>query len=313
MKDLCFAAIDIGSNAVRLSVKSIRTDAAGKPRPEQQLLIRFPLRLGKEAFTKGKISEPAVKQLLHLMKSFQQMLKVFPLTAFRACATAAMRDARNGEQIALRIRKKTGIPVEIISGEEEARLVYAAHIDRSLREGNGFMYMDVGGGSTQVSLIRDGEVIFSHSFDIGTVRMMTFRVEDKEKTAFLTALKSLREQYPDFKLVGSGGNINKLYRLLKENNCILNVEKLRLLNKELTGMLVDERMTKYKIKRDRAEVIGYAADIFVHAAEAMRIDDILVPSISLCDGIIDNACAQYYVLSDAHSSIAEFSRACVSE
>ncbi|MDR3129453.1 MAG: Ppx/GppA family phosphatase [Tannerellaceae bacterium] len=308
MNDLYFAAIDIGSNAVRLSVKSIRGDAVDNPCPEQELLIRFPLRLGKEAFTKGKISGKTVKQLLLLMKSFRQMLKVFPVTGFRACATSAMRDAGNGEQIADRIRKKTGIPVEIISGEEEAKLVYGIHIDKALKEGDGYMYMDVGGGSTQVSLIRAGEVMYSHSFDIGTVRMMSNRVDEKEKKLFLSILKDLREQYPDFKLVGSGGNINKLYRLLKENNCILNVEKLKQLNKELAWMVVEKRMVKYKIKRDRAEVIGYAADIFVHAAEVMQISEIVVPSINLSDGIIDNVRAEYYEWRVAHSSIAAFRR-----
>lgn len=296
MNNIYFAAIDIGSNAVRLAVKSIGKDAANHTENlERELLIRFPLRLGKEVFIQGKISAKKAKQLQRLMKSFHQMLKIFSVTGLRACATSAMRDAVNGREIADSIRETTGIPVEIIGGEEEARIIYETHIERELGQENDYMYMDVGGGSTQISLIHSGKPAYSRSFNIGTVRMMSGKVGEKDMAAFLSELKNLRVQYPDFKLVGSGGNANKLYKLLRGegSNYVLNVEKLRQLSLELTSLTVEKRMKQYKIKRDRAEVIGYAAGIFIRAADAMQIGEIVVPSISISDGIINNMLIEY--------------------
>jgi exopolyphosphatase/guanosine-5'-triphosphate,3'-diphosphate pyrophosphatase len=291
-----FAAIDIGSNAVRLVIKSIEKDPSdNSERLGQDLLVRFPLRLGKDAFTKGEIAKTRIKQLVHLMKAFRQMLKIFPISDFRACATSAMRDAANGKAIVEKIKKKTGIDLEIIDGEEEARFVYETHIERDFGQDADYMYMDVGGGSTQISLIKSGELVYSHSFDIGTVRMMNNKVKPDEREMFLATLQDLRTQYPNFKLVGSGGNINKLVKLLQDrkNDVILNVRKLGVLNKELTPLAVETRMRKYKIKRDRAEVIGYAADIFLDAAKVMQINEIIVPSISIADGIINKMYLKY--------------------
>ncbi|MDR2087130.1 MAG: Ppx/GppA family phosphatase [Dysgonamonadaceae bacterium] len=295
MNNVHFAAIDIGSNAVRLTVKSIGKNADGVASLEQDLLVRFPLRLGKDAFTKGKISKKKAGQLMLLMKSFHGMLKIFSVIAFRACATSAMRDAGNGKEIIDKIQKKIGLPIEIISGEEEARIIYETHIERELGAGNDYLYMDVGGGSTQISFIRAGKLIYSHSFNIGTVRMMNNRIRKKDRITFFSTLNDLRRQYPDIKLVGSGGNINKLYKLLQEdkNSFRLNVERLKQLNRELSLLSVEERMKKYRIKRDRAEVIGYASYIFVNAAKVMRIDDIIVPSISISDGIINKMFIDY--------------------
>lgn len=291
MSNVYFAAIDIGSNAVRLVVKSIEKDPADNSESlGQDLLVRFPLRLGKDSFTLGKISKGKAKHLLHLMKSFRHMLKIFPIVDFKACATSAMRDAENGKEIVDKIEEETGIHIEIINGEEEARIVYETHIERELGQDADYLYMDVGGGSTQISLIHSGNLVYSHSFNIGTVRMMNEMVDRKEKDAFLSKLKELRSQYPDFKLVGSGGNINKLHKLLQERktDSSLNVEKLRQLNMELSPLAVETRMKKYRIKRDRAEVIGFASDIFISAADVMEIPEIVVPSISIADGIINN-------------------------
>jgi exopolyphosphatase/guanosine-5'-triphosphate,3'-diphosphate pyrophosphatase len=292
MNEVYLAAIDIGSNAVRLVVKSLRKEPGeAQPRVEQALLIRFPLRLGKEVFTRGKIPGKTARQLIQLMNAFAELLKVFPVSAVRACATSAMREATNGDKVARRIKKKTAINVEIISGEEEARLIYSIHRHAQGGDGEGkpFLYIDVGGGSTQLSLIRGDDALYSHSFDIGTVRMMSSRVADEQKAAFYATLKELRNRYPDFTLVGSGGNINKLYRLLKATNGLLPVDKLKALHRDLLPMTVEKRMANYKIKRDRAEVIGYAADIFLHAADALHASEILVPSINLCDGMIPSS------------------------
>ena len=294
--NIYFAAIDIGSNAVRLTVKNIEKDPIDNSETlAHDLLIRFPLRLGDDAFSWGKISRETEKHLLYLMKSFQQMLKIFSVIDCKVCATSAMRDATNGQKVADKIYKKTGINIEIIDGEEEARIIYETHIERDLGQENNYMYMDVGGGSTQISLIYSGNLIYSHSFNIGTVRMMNNKVNPNEKEAFFTQLQELRKQYPDFQLVGSGGNINKLYNLLqvKKDRSTMSVEKLKQLYKELSQLSVEMRMKQYRIKRDRAEVIGFAADIFIEAADAMQIEYLIVPSISISDGIINRMFLKY--------------------
>ena len=290
MSNVCFGAIDIGSNAVRFVVKSVGTDPSDNSESlSQDILVRFPLRLGEDAFTQGEISKDKAKQLEHLIKSFRHMLKIFPVIDVKAYATSAMRDAKNGKKIAKMLYKKTGIDIKIIDGEEEARIVYETHIERELGQEADYMYMDVGGGSTQISLIHFGELMYSHSFNIGTVRMMNDKVAPEEKVAFISKLKELRTQYPDFKWVGSGGNITKLHKLLseKKNHNILHIEKLRLLNQELSSQAIETRMKKYHIKRDRAEVIGFAASVFIDAAQAMQMDEIIVPSISIIDGMIN--------------------------
>jgi len=294
--NVCFAAIDIGSNAVRLVVKSIEKDPLDNTESlAQDLLIRFPLRLGEDAFMRGKISKEKAKQLLHLIKSFRQMLKIFPILDLKICATSAMRDAKNGDEVADKIYKKTGILIEIIDGKEEARIIYETHIERELGQDADYMYMDVGGGSTQITLIHSGELIYSHSFNIGTVRMMNNKVNPEEKEAFISKLQELHTQYPECKLVGSGGNINKLHKLLpeKKDSNTLYVEKLKRLYQELSPLAIETRMKKYRIKRDRAEVIGFASDIFIDAANAMQINEIVVPSISITDGIINKMFLKY--------------------
>jgi exopolyphosphatase/guanosine-5'-triphosphate,3'-diphosphate pyrophosphatase len=295
-KNVFFGAIDIGSNAVRLVVKNVEKDPLDNSESlAQDILVRFPLRLGEDAFTQGKISKEKTKQLQHLMKSFQQMLKIFPVVDVKTYATSAMRDAKNGKEIAKKISKKTGVAIEIIDGEEEARIVYEMHVERTPNQDVDYMYMDVGGGSTQITLIHSGKPIYSHSFDIGTVRMMNDKVNPEEKEAFLLELKELRAQFPDFKLVGSGGNINKLHKLLanKKDADSLKVENLKNMLDELSPLAIETRMKKYRIKRDRAEVIGFAANIYVDAANAMQIDEIIVPSISITDGIIHKMYLKY--------------------
>jgi len=295
-KNVYFAAIDMGSNAVRLVIKSVEKDPFDNSESlTQDLLVRFPLRLGDDVFLRGKISKNKEKQLQHLMKSFQQMLKIFPICDFKAYATSAMRDSANGKKIAEKILKKTDINLEIIGGEEEARIIYETHIERELGQDADYMYMDVGGGSTQISLIHSGNLIYSHSYNIGTVRMMNKKVNLKEKEAFVSKLQELRAQYPDIQLVGSGGNINKIYKLVQEkkDRGILSVEKLKQLHQELSPLPIETRMKKYRIKRDRAEVIGFAAGLFIDAANAMQMDKMVVPSISIADGIINKMYQKY--------------------
>jgi exopolyphosphatase/guanosine-5'-triphosphate,3'-diphosphate pyrophosphatase len=285
-----FAAIDIGSNAVRLVVKSVVTDPVNNSQSlSQDLLVRFPLRLGEDAFVNSEISKTKAKQLLRLIEAYRQMIKIFEITELRTCATSAMRDAKNSEKIVKKIHDKTGIKIEIINGEEEAHIIYDTHIEQLLDKGRNYLYMDVGGGSTQLTLIHDGKLVYSHSFNIGTVRMMNDIVSPKEKAAFRKKLKELCEKYPEIHLIGSGGNINKLNKLAQNqaNKDIMSVKALKTLNEELSKLSVEARMKKYKIKRDRAEVIGFASELFLEAAGVVKTDEIIIPAISISDGIIN--------------------------
>jgi len=295
MNETNFGAIDIGSNAVRILIKSVEKQENDTECLVQKTLYRFPLRLGEDSFSDGKISKQNTKNLICLMKAFKQILKIYNVTDVKACATAAMREASNGKKVAEKILKETKIKVNIIKGTEEARLIYDTHIERSLEQNKDYLYIDVGGGSTQLSLIHEGELIFSYSFDIGTVRLMNNKVSDKEKEAFLTKLNELSAQYPNLILIGSGGNINKLYKLSrnKSHKEILPVNTLQTLYKKISPLSVEQRMKQFKLKRDRAEVIVYASDIFLDVANITKSTRIIVPSISIGDGIIEKMYEEY--------------------
>lgn len=284
-----YAAIDIGSNAVRLLIKSI-DDEPAEIRFEKALLVRVPLRLGADAFRTGEISPEKGKNLLRLMKAYRQLMRIYEVADYRACATSAMRDARNGKKLIADIRKKTGLAIEIIGGQEEARLVYDNHIEQLLDKTRNYVYVDVGGGSTEVSLISRGELVSSRSYDIGTVRMLENQVKEDVPSILETELTRLAEAYPGITIIGSGGNINKLFRLaecsLKEN-IELPVEKLQKLAEKLASYPVEERMRVFKLKPDRADVIVPAAEIFLRIARYTEATTILVPTIGLVDGIID--------------------------
>ena len=295
MNETSFGAIDIGSNAVRILVKSIEKQEDNMEHLVQKTLYRFPLRLGEDSFSEGKISKQKTQHLICLMKAFKQILKIYNVADFKACATSAMRDAKNGKQVVEKIYKETGIKVDIIKGTEEARLIYETHIERTLDQCKDYLYIDVGGGSAQLTMIHEGELIFSYSFDIGTVRLMNSKVSKQEMEAFVAKLNELSVQYPNLILIGSGGNINKLYKLSenKLHKGILSLSTLQTLYKKLSPLSVEQRMNRFKIKRDRAEVIVYASEIFLTVAKSTNATQIIVPSISIGDGIIEKLYEDY--------------------
>lgn len=295
MNKVSFAAIDIGSNAVRLLIKSVDQDSYGNEELSEDILIRFPLRLGEDSFADGVISKKNAKNLVRLMKAFKQMLKIYNIVDMRACATSAMRDAQNNQEIVKNIKKKADITIEIIDGEEEARIIYDTHAERLLEPDKDYLYVDVGGGSTQITLIHAGELKYSHSFNIGTVRMMQNKVSEEEKEAFSAKLMELHSLHPHLQLIGSGGNINKLYKLSgdKKHKEILPTRTLQLLYKELSVLSVEQRMKIFKLRRDRAEVIVNASEIFIEAATLTNTKQIIVPSISISDGIVEGLFEKY--------------------
>lgn len=285
-----YAAIDIGSNAVRLLIKSVDEE-----RPDElftkELLLRVPLRLGQDAFTTGEISALKEKKLVRLIKAFRQLMKIYEVEDYRACATSAMRDARNSKAIIRKIGKKTGIRVDILSGKEEACMVYNNHIENLLDKERNYIYVDVGGGSTEVILISRGEMVSSQSYNIGTVRMLNGAVDEEEVNAMRRDIAAVTEKYTDLIIIGSGGNINKLFRLADQKDkktVMLPVEILRDLYEILKKYEPEERRKLFRLKPDRAEVIVPAAAIFLDVAEQSRSTLIWVPTIGLSDGIIDS-------------------------
>lgn len=283
------AAIDIGSNGARLLIKSFDDNAPAASRIKKLLFVRIPLRLGKDVFALGKISKERQRMMMHMMKGFRQFMQLYNVEQFRACATSAMRDAENGKKVMRHIEKETGIKLEIIPGAEEAQLLCNNLVENTESGVGNFAYVDVGGGSTEISLLHDGVLAESHSFNIGTLRMLAGAVTPEERNAMCRMLEKYAEDFPGTKIIGSGGNINRLFRLakIKGDSRSLLVATLKQLYAELAPLSLEERMEQFKLKDDRADVIIPAAEIFLLVARSLKCEDILVPNISLADSIVD--------------------------
>lgn len=286
MNSVKFAAIDIGSNAVRLLIMSVSPEDTTETFTKE-LMIRVPLRLGQETFMSGKIDDKKAKQLIRLMKAFKHLLKVYEVTDYRVCATAAMREAKNAKDLVKEIKNETDLKIEIIDGHEEALIVYESHFYYNLNENNNYVFVDVGGGSTEISLISNGELIQSKSYNIGTVRLLNDKVKDEEYDKLHADLSELKEEYVINDIIGSGGNIIKLNALAKvRKDRKLTVTALENLNATLKQYTVDELITTFSLKPDRADVITHAADIYLDVANSIGAKSFIVPKIGLIDGII---------------------------
>ena len=290
-----YAAIDIGSNAVRLLIKSIDREAVQEKKIKKVMMLRVPLRLGFDVFSIGELSEKKADKLRRLMKAFRQLMKIYDVDDYRACATSAMRDARNGRTIIKKIEKDTGIRIEIIDGQEEARMIYNNHIEcMEARLGN-YMYVDVGGGSTEINLLTNGELVWSVSYNIGTVRMLSNAVKEGTWQQMEEELMKVTEGVAAINIIGSGGNINKLFRLADKKDKKLQrlpVSSLQTVYDVLKPLTPEERVEAFSLKQDRADVIVPAAEIFLKIAEVVHAEYIYVPVIGLSDGIIDNLYAK---------------------
>jgi len=286
MNEKQFAAIDIGSNAVRLLIKCV-SDDANEHELKKQLMVRVPIRLGQDSFVAGRISDAKFKKLLKLMKAFKHLMKVYEVTEFRACATSAMRDAENSSHIVKEISQKTGIKINIITGQEEAAIIYESHFADSLNKKLNYIYVDVGGGSTEITLIVEGEMIQSKSYDIGTVRLLNKRVEESEYEKLRNDLSEIKSKYVISDIIGSGGNIIKLSTLAnpkKSEN--LTLQKLENISGILNKFTVPELMEKFNLRADRADVITHAASIYIEVAKGIGVESFIVPRIGLSDGIV---------------------------
>ena len=293
MKDkIHYAGIDIGSNAVRLLIKCLNDEFSEELLSKVQL-VRVPIRLGEDAFMKGRIGKKKSKKLISLMRAYKELMEIYDVSNYRACATSAMRDADNGLELVQAIEEEVGIKIEIISGREEAQLISQDLINGAdINSEATFLYVDVGGGSTELNLVRHGELLQSHSFNIGTIRQLSGKVEQEEVRLFESYLAQIKESYGEVQVVGSGGNINKLLRLgapaerAKVNS--LKYANLQGVYDELVKYTSEGRMIRFRLKPDRADVIIPAAEIFLLVGRIICCEKIIVPTKGLSDGIIES-------------------------
>ncbi|MDZ7407615.1 MAG: exopolyphosphatase [candidate division KSB1 bacterium] len=281
-----FAAIDIGSNAVRLLFANVVADSA-KPVVQKDSLIRVPLRLGTEVFAHGRLPEEKANDLLKTMIAFKYLLETQRPLAYRACATSAIREAANGREICDRIRAETGIAVEIITGKREAEVIYSNHVAERLQGGTSYLYIDVGGGSTELTLFSENCVVASASFDIGTVRLLGNLVSPSAWQALKVWVKTVSAGHRPLAAIGTGGNINKYFSLAEQREGKpLTYKKLRALYALLKSHTLAERIEQLRLKPDRADVIVPAGRIYLTIMKWADIAEIHVPQVGLSDGLI---------------------------
>ncbi len=283
---MILAAIDIGSNAARLLITEV--EKKGKETQFNRLnLIRIPLRLGFDVFDKGFIGSKKKKMLIDTIKAFKQLMKVYDVEHYLACATSAMRDAENAKEIIKEIEIETSIEIEVITGELEAEIIYENHVAEILDDGNSYLYIDVGGGSTELTLYHKSQLVLQKSFNIGTVRLLAGKNKDEIWQELKDTLKELSIKYEKLIGIGSGGNINKLFSIMGgKNSDSLTSAGISTIYKEMQSLTVEERMIKYSIKKDRAEVILPALTIYNNILRWAGITEINVPKIGLADGLI---------------------------
>jgi exopolyphosphatase/guanosine-5'-triphosphate,3'-diphosphate pyrophosphatase len=290
---MIFAAIDIGSNAVRLLINHVY-ETKDKAYFDKEELIRMPIRLGEDTFIHGEISKQKIERLLATMKGYSELMKVFDIQAFRACATSAMRDARNGREVIERVKKETGIDIEIIDGKTEAATIFSNHVEEILDPMKSYLYIDVGGGSTELTLISDKKVVAQKSFNVGTLRMLFNKIDKNEWESFKHWVRKNTQNVKPLHGIGSGGNINKLYKMSsKKETKHLSYDKLKSMHDMLSSYTYEERITILGLKPDRADVIIPASKIFLSAMKHAEIEKIYVPQIGLSDGIIHQLYEEY--------------------
>jgi exopolyphosphatase/guanosine-5'-triphosphate,3'-diphosphate pyrophosphatase len=284
---LRYAAIDIGSNAVRLLIADISKDDEGF-KFKKNTLIRVPLRLGDDAFLNHQISERKITDLLKTMSAFKNLMDVYGVTKYLACATSAMREAENGAEIIKQVKEQAHVDLEIIEGQREANIIYANHIEENLDLKKSYLYIDVGGGSTELSVFVNKEPIASKSFDIGTIRILDN--QDKEETweEMKNWVKDHTRDLKNLAGIGTGGNINKLFRMSEEKDGMpLPYLKLKSLYNNLNSHSLKERINIFSLNPDRADVIIPACEIFITLMKWTGIKQIYVPKVGMVDGIIN--------------------------
>ncbi|APG59415.1 exopolyphosphatase [Christiangramia salexigens] len=287
IKQKTYAAIDIGSNAIRLLVSTITEKEGKETNFRKTSLVRVPIRLGADVFLKQKVSEKNTARMIDAMQAFNLLMKSHGVEKYKACATSAMREAKNGDEIAQIIKEKTDIDIEIIDGSHEAAIIAATDLHAMIQNDCNYLYVDVGGGSTEYTLYSNGKTIASRSFKVGTVRMMEDLVEHHTWEEMKKWVSETTKDYPEIDLIGSGGNINNIFKTSgKKEGKPLSLKYLKDYDEKLNSYTYEERITELDLKNDRADVIIPASKIYVNSMKWARAQRIYVPKIGLADGII---------------------------
>ncbi|MEE4197022.1 MAG: Ppx/GppA family phosphatase [Bacteroidales bacterium] len=286
MKILKFAAIDIGTNAMRLLFTNIIENGEATTFKKSSI-IRVPIRLGADVFTTGKIGDTRKQKMLDAMIAFKHLMKVHDVLRYRACATSAMREARNGKEMVDLIKKKADIRIDIIDGKTEAEIIYHNRVVDMLENDVPYLYVDIGGGSTEITLFYDKTVQASHSFNIGTIRLLNLQVPEQTFNELKTTLKQIRKSYPGLQIIGSGGNINKLLKLSrKKEGKPLATEVLKKVYNEIKHYSYEDRIKILGLNPDRADVIIPASDLLFKIVKWSGAREIIVPKVGIADGMI---------------------------
>lgn len=283
------AAIDIGTNACRLMISEVIPVVGGTTKFNKLNLVRIPLRLGFDVFETGEISKEKRGMLFQSMKAYSHIMNAYGVTKHIAVATSAMRDAKNRKEIVQKVFLETGINIQIISGDFEASLIYESHIAEKLDQDSNYLYVDVGGGSTELTLISKGQLVFKESFNIGTIRLLKDQVSENEWDYMKQKVKEATKDYAKLIAIGTGGNINKVFSLSKrKDGKTLDLDLLKSYYKEFSSCSLEERIQLYQLREDRADVIVPALLIYTQVMKWASINEILVPKIGLVDGLIQH-------------------------
>jgi len=283
-----YAAIDIGSNAIRLLISTIteqedREDVDFK----KTSLVRVPIRLGEDVFKHTVISEKNIERMVDTMQAFNLLMKSHGIEKYKACATSAMREAKNGVEVVEKIKEKAGVEIEIIDGNHEAAIIAATDLHELVQNDCNYLYVDVGGGSTEFTLFSSGNTVASKSFKVGTVRLLNNLVEDGLWEEMATWVQETTKSYDEIDLIGSGGNINNIFKTSrKKEGMPLSLSYIKKYNDLLNSLSYEERVMDLNLKSDRADVIIPASKIYLNAMKWAKADKIYVPKIGLADGII---------------------------
>jgi exopolyphosphatase/guanosine-5'-triphosphate,3'-diphosphate pyrophosphatase len=287
------AAIDIGSNAARLLISDV-ADNNGKTEFNKINLVRVPLRLGFDVFEKREISPEKTDMILHTIKAYKHLCEAYQVDHIKAAATSAMRDSINAQAIIDRVKSETGIGIEVISGGSEASLIYENHIAENMDKDHAYLYIDVGGGSTELTFFAGNKLVFSSSFNIGTIRLLKQQVTEAQWDGMKEYIrKETRNYLNNIIAIGSGGNINKIFSISKrKEGKPLHIELLKDYYKEFSSFSLEDRMQLYKLREDRADVIVPALQIYINVMRWANAQEIFVPKIGLADGLIQHLYAE---------------------
>lgn len=290
---MILAAIDIGTNASRLLISEVQIPVDGEPTFNKLNLVRVPLRLGFDVFETGTISKEKKRMMLQTMKAYAHLMQAYGVLHHTAVATSAMRDAGNRDEIVREIFLETGINIKVISGDEEATFIYESHVAEHLDIQKNYLYVDVGGGSTELTFFSNGVLSFKRSFNIGTIRLLKNMVTEHDWEQMKESIKENVKGRTTVTAIGTGGNINKVFSMSKKKDGKpLHIDNLREYHKDFSSCSLEERISRYNLRKDRADVLVPALHIYIQVLKWAGIDEMLVPKIGLADGLIQHLFAE---------------------